>query len=89
MNFWGLCTVWPFCKSGGGDWPIYTDSKIAMGWVRKGKCNTSLQRNPVNEALFQMIEKAEKWLAENRYSNPILKWETGRWGEIPADFGRK
>ncbi|MDA9235147.1 ribonuclease H, partial [Polaribacter sp.] len=21
--------------------------------------------------------------------NPILKWETKAWGEIPADFGRK
>ena len=33
--------------------------------------------------------KAEKWLKENKYSTPILKWETKEWGEIPADFGRK
>ncbi|MDP4290812.1 MAG: ribonuclease H, partial [Bacteroidota bacterium] len=29
------------------------------------------------------------WLKNNTYSNPLLKWETERWGEIPADFGRK
>ena len=34
-------------------------------------------------------EQAEKWLKENKYSTPILKWETKEWGEIPADFGRK
>jgi len=28
-------------------------------------------------------------LKENNYKNPILKWETKSWGEIPADFGRK
>ena len=36
-----------------------------------------------------MIQRAEKWLQENTYNNPILKWETKAWGEIPADFGRK
>jgi hypothetical protein len=37
----------------------------------------------------EMIERAEKWLKENRYSNKIVKWETELWGEVPADFGRK
>jgi ribonuclease HI len=35
------------------------------------------------------VARAEKWLAENTYSNKILKWATDYWGEIPADFGRK
>lgn len=21
--------------------------------------------------------------------NPVVKWETKKWGEVPADFGRK
>ena len=46
-------------------------------------------RDPKTEELFQLIERAEKWLRENAYSTPILKWETRQWGEIPADFGRK
>ena len=41
------------------------------------------------EKLFQLIERAEKWLHENQYTTPLLKWETDSWGEIPADFGRK
>jgi len=39
--------------------------------------------------LFEWIARAEKWLRENQFSNPLLKWETKQWGEIPADFGRK
>jgi ribonuclease HI len=36
-----------------------------------------------------MIERAEGWLKSNTYRNPIIKWQTDKWGEIPADFGRK
>ncbi len=71
------------------DLPVYSDSKIAMGWVKKGKCNSKLEKTNKNAYLFELIERAEKWLAENMISNPILKWETKSWGEIPADFGRK
>ncbi|CAH1001669.1 Ribonuclease H [Neolewinella maritima] len=71
------------------DLPIYTDSKIAMGWIKKGKCKTTLVRNAKTELLYQTIEKAEAWLKENTVTNPILKWKTKVWGEIPADFGRK
>ncbi len=69
--------------------PIYSDSKIAIGWVRKKKCNTKLKQSSKNQHLFELIIRGEKWLHENSYSNPILKWETKEWGEIPADFGRK
>lgn len=69
--------------------PIYTDSKTAMAWVRNKKAKTSLKKTTSNEVLFELINRAEKWLKENSYSNPIIKWETKSWGEIPADFGRK
>ncbi len=68
---------------------LYSDSRIAIGWVRKGKCGTKLQRNKKNQPLFELIERAETWLRKNRYTTPIVKWETKAWGEIPADFGRK
>ena len=71
------------------DLPIYTDSKIAMGWIRKGKCMTTLKRNAQTEELYATIEKAEAWLKENTITNPVYKWKTEVWGEIPADFGRK
>jgi ribonuclease HI len=69
--------------------PIYSDSKIALGWIKKKKCKTQLARNKKNEDLFKMIARAEEWLEKNSFTNPLLKWETKVWGEIPADFGRK
>lgn len=77
-------------KKQGKDTPIYSDSKIAMGWVKKGKAKTKLKRTPQTALLYTVIGRAEKWLAENTdWKNPLLKWETKSWGEIPADFGRK
>ena len=69
--------------------PIYTDSITAMAWVKAKKARTKVELTPKNQVLFDLIARAEKWLAENNYSTPILKWETEIWGEIPADFGRK
>ncbi|MEN8225084.1 MAG: ribonuclease H family protein [Bacteroidota bacterium] len=71
------------------DWPIYSDSRTAMKWVRDKKINSKLERMPVNEKMFKLVERAEKWLKTNKYPNKIIKWETAAWGEIPADFGRK
>ena len=76
-------------KQKGFDMPIYSDSVNAISWVKQKKCKTKLPRTPETEALFLLIERAEKWLRENTYSTRILKWETKEWGEIPADFGRK
>ena len=74
----------------GKDTPIYSDSKIAMGWVRKGKAKTKLKRTASTERLYEVIARAETWLAQHTdWKNPLLKWETKSWGEIPADFGRK
>lgn len=69
--------------------PIYSDSKTAIAWVKKKKANTQLKPTRHNAELFDMIHRAEKWLKENTWKNPIHKWETEHWGEIPADFGRK
>lgn len=69
--------------------PIYSDSRIAIGWVKKKKVNTKLKRTRSNEKLFELIQRGVNWLDKNKFENPILKWETKKWGEIPADFGRK
>ena len=68
---------------------IYSDSVTAMSWVRKKRCQTKLKRNDENEEVFILIDRATKWLKENNYSARMRKWETKKWGEIPADFGRK
>lgn len=71
------------------DLPVYSDSRNAIGWVQKKKCNTKLKQTRKNAQLFEMIARGEKWLKENTYTTKILKWDTKTWGEIPADFGRK
>ncbi|GGG38141.1 ribonuclease H [Croceivirga lutea] len=68
---------------------IYSDSKIAIGWIAKKKCNTKLKPSSKNKELFDLIKRAETWLNTNSYTTKIVKWETKVWGEIPADFGRK
>ncbi len=69
--------------------PLYTDSKIALSWIKAKKCKTRLTRNEETEGLFKVIERAELWLKSNTFSTSLLKWNTKEWGEIPADFGRK
>lgn len=66
--------------------PIYSDSRIAMGWIKAGKCRT---KQTPSAKVRDLIQRAELWLKNNKFENPIWKWETKVWGEIPADFGRK
>ena len=76
-------------KQKGIQMPVYSDSRNALSWVKQKKCKTKLERSGKTEELFRLIERAEKWLKENPYTTPLLKWETEKWGEVPADFGRK
>lgn len=76
-------------KQKGKQHPIYSDSETAIKWVKAKKAKTSLVRNEDTERVWQLIDRAEHWLKINTFANPILKWETDKWGEIKADFGRK
>ncbi|HRS54404.1 MAG TPA: ribonuclease H family protein [Bacteroidales bacterium] len=76
-------------KKRGQNIPIYSDSKTAIKWVMNKEIKTKLEKTEFNKPIFELIERALKWLNENEWTNPLLKWETGLWGEIPADFGRK
>lgn len=69
--------------------PIYSDSKIAIKWVRQRRSNTKLEPSPANDRIFALLQRAEHWLREHSYANSILHWDTQSWGENPADFGRK
>jgi ribonuclease HI len=78
-----------FLKQKNSDRKIYSDSKIAIAWVKRKKCNTKLKQTSKNKKIFDLILRAENWLETNTYKTVIIKWETKAWGEIPADFGRK
>lgn len=69
--------------------PIYSDSVNAINWVKAKQCRTKLALTEETAKLYEVIRRAEAWLHNNSYTTPILKWDTERWGEIPADFGRK
>lgn len=69
--------------------PVFSDSRNAISWIKQKQCKTKLERNARTEELFRMIERAEGWLKANPSGISVHKWETDRWGEIPADFGRK
>lgn len=69
---------------------IFSDSMTAQTWVRNRKCKTTLERTAETEELLHLVERAETWLRNNQpLTAPIVKWDTERYGEIPADFGRK
>ena len=78
-----------FCKQRHLDIPIYTDSITALAWVRQKKHKSIILPTEENAVLFDLLVRAENWLRNNAYTNPIYKWNTPLWGEIPADFGRK
>ncbi len=89
MEFLALVHALAFCKKHKIDLPIYSDSRIAINWVQKKYINTKVKKSAANRKLFELMDRALKWLKTNTYNNKILKWETKAWGEIPADFGRK
>lgn len=68
---------------------IYSDSRTALSWLRNKKVKTTMKRTPNNKLLFNHLDRAIKWMQENEIKTQVIKWNTDRWGEIPADFGRK
>ncbi|HNW71985.1 MAG TPA: viroplasmin family protein [Bacteroidales bacterium] len=88
-EFLAIVHALAYLKQRESNWPVYSDSRTAIAWVRKKAINTNLKPSPKNRELFDLVGRAIKWLKEHEYKNRVLKWETEYWGEIPADFGRK
>ena len=78
-----------YLKQNNLPWALYTDSRTALAWLKKGHADTKIEWNAQNQDLFFMLRKAEMWLHDNTWTTPVYKWDTKAWGEIPADFGRK
>ena len=89
MEFLAIVHALAYCKKHALTVPIYSDSVTALSWIKKKKAKTKLENSGRNHELFDLINRAEKWLNENPWSNKLLKWDTQHWGENPADFGRK
>lgn len=76
-------------KRGDHTTPIYSDSRTAQSWIKRRGHRSTLQHTPRNARIFEMLQRADRWIQSHTDLNPIIKWDTDRWGEIPADFGRK
>lgn len=81
-----LALMW---QRGIQDKVIYSDSYNAILWVRKKQCKTNLEHSEKTARLYEIIARAENWLRTHAFNTPIIQWDTRKWGDIPADFGRK
>lgn len=71
---------------------IYSDSLTARAWVRKRALNSGfLREGKAGPEVSARLEDALAWLKARPADtkDDIRVWETRRWGEIPADYGRK
>ena len=72
------------------DCPVYSDSQTAISWLKSLRINSkSAREQKISPRVYQRITRAVLWLTRQTNLNPVLKWNTEDWGEIPADYGRK
>ncbi len=86
-EFLALVHALQWLQEQGLDWPVYSDSRIARGWLAQGRART--RHRPTAGPAARALAQAEAWLAQHGIPNPVLTWQTQAWGEIPADFGNK
>lgn len=69
--------------------PVYSDSRTGISWLKRRGARTTLKPTARNARIFELLERADTWVRSNTWSNPVIKWDTETYGEIPADFDRK
>jgi ribonuclease HI len=65
---------------------VYSDSLIAIGWLRSKQCRTKLV--VTDKEQLKWIERGVN-VSKLKHNIKVLKWHTNTWGEIPADYGNK
>lgn len=78
-----------YLKKKGSNKTVYSDSRTALSWLKKKQVASTLVRDDTTKEIWELTDRAVKWLQSNSYENKVLKWRTEVWGEIKADFGRK
>ena len=70
--------------------PIYSDSRTALSWCNKLQIKSPAMLAPdFNPRLRRRALLLQSWLRQRQPQQEIRKWDTQRWGEIPADYGNK
>jgi len=62
---------------------VYVDSRTALSWSKKAPVNQVKEMDMVTK----MSNKISSVIQQSGIE--LIKWQTEKWGEIPADFGRK
>lgn len=88
-EFLAIVHALAYLKKLGSSKTVYSDSRTALKWVKTKQIATTLPRNESTREVWEMVDRALRWLQTNTYPNKVLKWETQDWGEIKADYGRK
>jgi len=65
MEFLALVHAISYCKKKDIKVPIYSDSKIAINWIKLKKCKTKLNSTDKNAHLFNLIERETRVWGEN------------------------
>lgn len=76
-------------RNGDHSTPVYSDSRTALSWLRNRGHKSKLSHTSANARIFDLLRRADAWIQSHPILNPVIKWDTDNWGEIPADFGRK
>lgn len=87
VEFVALVHGMKWIKEKGLSYSVWTDSTTAMSWAKNRACKTKFDLNK-NKELKERVSESLDYLKVNKPAN-VIKWDTKKYGEIPADFGRK
>lgn len=88
-EFLAVCHALGYNKKNNSEYGIiFTDSQVAISWLRNQKINSGINMEKGKDVL-EDVGKCIRWISEQKRLTPVVKWETKVWGEIPADFGNK
>ncbi|WP_248929671.1 ribonuclease H [Paenibacillus hamazuiensis] len=88
-EFLAIVHALAYLKKKGSSMTVYSDSRTALSWVKNKAVASTLVRDASTEQIWSLVDRAVQWLQTNSYPNKVLKWDTRKWGEIKADYGRK
>ncbi|WP_372632067.1 ribonuclease H [Cohnella sp.] len=88
-EFLAIVHALAYLKKIGSSKTVYSDSVNALKWVKQKEVSSTLVRDESTREIWDLTDRAVRWLKTNDYPNKVLKWQTKEWGEIKADYGRK
>lgn len=86
-EFLGIVAALEYRKMKGFTCPVYSDSLIAISWIKAGKCRTKSEPDSQSKTAIYF---AELFLSKNHVTPFVKFWNKRKFGEeVPADYGRK